>query len=177
MIEAARIPHLWYDLYSRLLPGTAFVVGLKYFVLEQDIDPSVTQTAIFLGAGYFVGLMVQPIGFGITHRVEKRADPRRIVNNVESTCGRESLPSSLLSKTHAETTFFCQCFVLVTILLVAYVMAWSHSWWATNVVRWPDPWVILAGLVLIPYILLSAKSTAARRVEKAEQFRQEFTKG
>lgn len=170
MLEAARVPHLWYDLYSRLFPGTAFVAGLKYFVLEQDIDPSMTETALFLGAGYFVGLIVQPIGSRIAYWMEKRADPQRIVNDIQSTSGRESVPSSILSKMHGETTFFCQCSVLATVLLVAYVLAWWHPWWASNMISRPDSWVILAGLLLIPYAIWGAKSTAERRLEKAKQF-------
>ena len=116
-----RVPELWYDVYARLLPGTAFVGAAYYLFSTPPKTPDGVGVVIGLLCGYFFGLVAQPASSRITawlhHMVAKaRGEDRLYVRKIQKELDHRQ--SMILSKMHGETTFFVQCAVLGMVLLL-----------------------------------------------------------
>jgi hypothetical protein len=160
IITELKIPDLWYDFYARFLPGTLFVASL-YILWPGDASiPSGWMGAIIAFGGYIAGLLLQPLSSeltGLLHdlmahlvtgdkyyvRKQKHLDPRRI-----------------LSKMHGETTFFVQCFIMSSVLIILQMISSLNLESSTG--------TIIANIFFIVYVLLMAVDMAWRRVRRAK---------
>jgi uncharacterized protein involved in cysteine biosynthesis len=119
--EDLKVPDLWYDVYARLLPGTAFVGAAYYLFSTTPKTPDWIGMLIALLCGYFFGLVAQPASSRITgwlHYIVAKAHgkDRLYVEMIRKEL--DDRQSMILSKMHGETTFFVQCTVLGSILLL-----------------------------------------------------------
>ena len=116
-----KIPEIWYDVYARLLPGTAFVGALYFFFSNSPQMPNGIGFLIALFFGYFIALVAQPLSSEITRWLEGkvlkhyRAEELYVEKIQKELDERQSM---ILSKMHGEITFFVQCMVLGIFLLI-----------------------------------------------------------
>jgi hypothetical protein len=61
-----KVPDLWYDFYARLLPGTAFVGCVRFFVFGKNGVASTIEALAILGIGYFSAMLTQPLASELT---------------------------------------------------------------------------------------------------------------
>jgi hypothetical protein len=156
-----RIPDLWYDFYARLLPGAGFVAAIRTQILNNSAVPDAKELIVLAFVGYFCALLVQPFSSRLAQLVEFGAtmvmqQGRNYVSEIQSKLGREKRESMILSKMHAEVTFFCQ---LTVLSIVFHVIRSSRSIpWS----RWH---------VVIPFVLVTlAFEVAIRQVQKATKY-------
>ena len=160
-----RIPDLWYDFYARFLPGSAFIAAL-YLLLNAPIEsPTWTELLLLAFAGYFSGLMVQPISSRVTgflhlgiaklHKKDKN-----YVNQVASKLKPNE--KAILDKMHGETTCFVQLAMLTGILVYVTNFLPLPKCFAFHKVSLL--WFILSGVFLI-----FAAEISDRRIRRAEK--------
>lgn len=122
-----KIPDLWYDFYARFLPGAAFITALRLIFFKNYHLPNVIELFLLLFAGYFCSLISQPLSSRLTILIENFAEHRKVlkknqfVKMIQHKVGRESRDSMILSKMHAEVTFFVQLSVLSAVTLVLQI--------------------------------------------------------
>jgi len=63
------IPDIWYDFYARLLPGLYFVFIARYTIQSGWNSPNTSEILIIFIAGYFSGLLFQPVASTVTNYV------------------------------------------------------------------------------------------------------------
>ncbi len=160
-LAALRIPDLWYDFYARLLPGAGFVAAIRTQILKDSTIPDAMEFIVLACGGYFCALLVQPVSARLAGLVELGAtmvmqQGRDYVSKIQSNLGRDKRESMILSKMHAEVTFFCQ----LTVLSIVFHVISSRS--AIPWSRWH---------VIIPFVLvILAFEVALRRVQKATTY-------
>jgi hypothetical protein len=117
------IPDLWYDFYSRLLPGFLFVLGWRYFYFSITAIPTLDELILLFVIGYFCGLFSQPIAstiillvFRLVEVFQKDKIEKYFIRTVQIKIGLETNASRILSKMHGEVAFFIQVFLLSIIL-------------------------------------------------------------
>ncbi len=154
-----RIPDLWYDFYSRLVPGAAFVAAV--YILRPGAAPwPSTLQAVLLGiAGYFVAMVTQPLSSLVTGRIHDRVANKSVKDRLYvRRVARKVEPNQqqILDKMHGETTLFVQLSVF-SLLLTGHQILVAHdgpAWW----------WFVVAGIVF----LFEAFEVARRRVKRAQ---------
>ncbi len=129
MSNELNIPDIWYDFYARLLPGTAFALATRYVLLNIQTVPTATELFIFLGIGYFLGLITQPLASRSRYALEDLARiPRKIedkffIRKVQKKFEPDSRISMTISKMGGEITFFVQ----VGLFFIIYFFAESFA--------------------------------------------------
>lgn len=125
------VPDLWFDLYARALPGSAFVGVARCALLGNCTVPSATEMLALLAVGYFAALLSQPLASRLCGWIERLAErlagnrDRLFVRRTQELLGSESRRSMIISKMHGEVTFFVQ----LAVLSVAYycLERWSTA--------------------------------------------------
>ena len=108
------VPDLWFDFYARLLPGTAFVGGIRCLILGIVDVPAWAEIFVILAIGYLAGLFTNPLGSRCAGRIERVAElscsvkEALFIRRVQKELGPESRASMILFKMHGEVTFFVQ---------------------------------------------------------------------
>jgi len=160
-LEDLKVPDLWYDLYARLLPGGAFVAVIRVLILSKIDVPSYSELLVLGAAGYFCGLLSQPIASNVARLMERLSEQwkekdRLYVRNVQVRLGRGSREAMILSKMHGEVVFFSQLAVLSG---------------AFGVLRWttgPPPWLAVgANVPCLGFFVCAALEVAFRRLKRA----------
>jgi hypothetical protein len=156
-----KIPDLRFDIYARLLPGTAFVGAAYYFFSRSPKILDVAGIVIGLFFGYFSGLVTQPLSSRVTGLLHdfvarRRGKDKLYVKRVQKELDERQ--AMILSKMHGETTFFVQCAVLGLILLVVRLI---HPTLHASV----ESYVINACVSIV--FLLEAVEVADRRFRRA----------
>ena len=161
-----RIPALWFDFYARLLPGTAFIAAVRVFVAGNAAMPSFSEMLFLAFAGYFSGMLSQPLGSRLTRAIERivgkcKFHDATFVWSLERKLGSDSQEAPILAKMHGEVTFFAQLFVLAGFFfLVQLVQA------LTGDTCWSRPFVTFPVAL---YFLGGACEVALRRAERAAE--------
>jgi hypothetical protein len=70
------IPDLWYDFYARILPGSLFVFGLRYYYLSINTLPDLDEVVVLTIVGFVCGLFSQPVASRLTKAVYKIVEKR-----------------------------------------------------------------------------------------------------
>jgi hypothetical protein len=155
------IPDLWYDFYSRFLPGTLFIAGLRILFLGNLSIPSLPEVLLLLGAAYITGLLSQPISSRIiggvhwlSRKLAKIDDPL-YVKGVQMRLGSKSRPTMILSKMHGEVAFFVQLMLLSLILLGILYYNSKAVWYSFSV-------------PILPFIF--AIEVSHRRIQRAKEY-------
>ncbi len=156
-----KVPDPWYDVYARLLPGTAFVSALYYLFSTAPKMPNSIGVLVALFCGYFSGMVAQPASSEITRFIHyivakiHRKD-RLYVEIIKKELDERQ--SMILSKMHGETTFFVQCTVLgILLLLIRLFHPQVHGT--------PKAYVLHICLCLL--FLIGAGEVVNRRFERA----------
>ena len=108
------IPDLWYDFYARLLPGSAFIAGIRTMYFGNFAIPTLEEALVLLGASYLVGLASQPLSSRIIGLVQTLGEriagitDKRFIKKVQHTLQSDSRAALILSKMHGEVAFFVQ---------------------------------------------------------------------
>jgi len=123
-IAELKIPDLWFDLYARLLPGTLFVAFIRVVVKEIITIPTIIELVLMIFFGFLCALVIQPFSSIITSKIQKFAEwkhdqkmEKDTVRKIQYKIGRDSRDSMIISKMHAEVTFFVQIALFVIISL------------------------------------------------------------
>lgn len=160
-IAELKVPDLWYDVYARLIPGTAFV-GLSRLLILGKLDvPSATEVGILAAMGYAVALLTQPFASRLAGGVERLAEQRRKVNRhhvrkIQATLGRGSREAMIISKMHGEVVLFCQLFLLAIVFVVVQLVRLPpHGRW----LWWNAGFAVFCGIAAI--------EVATRRLDRA----------
>lgn len=153
-----RIPDLWYDSYTRLLPGTTFVVCFRQFVLGEKSELTWLQVSATLGVGYFCGLLVAPLGSRLTGWILELIGQRDDVEDAKIRLGRHE--AMILSKMQGECCFFVQLSVLCAVFLILYYVDELRKEQENLSIVW------LTGGLLV-FCLLASIDVAARRAKRA----------
>lgn len=160
--EYLKVPNPWYDVYARLLPGTAFVGALYYLFSTAPEMPNNIGVLVVLFCGYFSGMVTQPASSEITgflqYIVAKKIhrEDEFYVEIIKKELDEEQ--SMVLSKMHGETTFFVQCMVLgILLLLIRLFHPQVHGT--------PKAYVLHVCLCL--FFLIAAVEVADRRLRRA----------
>ncbi|MBW3564480.1 MAG: hypothetical protein KY459_07130 [Acidobacteria bacterium] len=110
-----QIPDLWYDFYSRLLPGVCFVAALRIFAIQIVSAPSSTELLILIFFGYIAGIVTQPVSSRVSGWVQDlvaylRGKEKDIVSIVSRRLEKAEAVKErqILSKMHGEVSFFLQ---------------------------------------------------------------------
>lgn len=156
-----KVPDLWYDVYARLLPGTAFVGAAYYLFSTAPKTPDVVGVLIALLCGYFFGLVAQPVSsriMGLVHYIvaKPRGENRLYVKMIQKEL--DDRQSMILSKMHGEATFFVQCAVLGSVLLLIRLL---HPQ-----VHWTEKSYVIHACICIIF-LIEAVEVADRRFKRA----------
>lgn len=161
-----KVPDLWYDLYARILPGSAFVAAVRFTIKKNDQLPDFREIFLLAIAGYFCALISQPVSSRIAmwleNFIEKRKSPnsdRLFIRKVQTKLGRTSRESMILSKMHGEIVFFIQLFVLAVVFLS---LNFFFDLGGT----------IICNIVFIVVFPLGAIEVTLRRVERAIDYEQ-----
>lgn len=64
----SEIPGIWYDIYSRLIPGVLFVGFLQYKKISHGLIPDNASIGFILLAGFFFGLLAQSLSATLAWR-------------------------------------------------------------------------------------------------------------
>jgi hypothetical protein len=172
-IGDARVPDLWYDLYSRVIPGSLFVAALRWLVIGDPADMSAAGMLWIVALGFVCGFFMQPVGSMLARIVERKRDPNQLVDAAQKKLIRESRQSMILSKMHGEVSLCCQSAAFGVLLLVLYSIArfappagldWDPAASANLVI----PFFAAATL----WSLGAAFDFASRRLEKANRYSQ-----
>ena len=128
-----QIPDFWFDFYARVIPGAAFVGAARYWWMENYEFPSATESAVLLAVGYFVGLLVQPVGSTLTETIETIAAKRKgkdygYVGRAKVSIGSRSGLPLILDKMHGETTMYVQLGLLVLVFWGVDVWKCARTW-------------------------------------------------
>lgn len=158
------IPDLWFDFYSRFLPGAVFVAATRIFIFGNKAMPSYAELIVLALAGYLFGLLSQPISSRLTRLVETLADKAskvqiEYVASIQKKIGRNLRESLILSKMHGEVNFFCQLAVLSGVyqIIQRKLSIETHQW---------SQWYLSITLVSVIF----AFEVAMRRVAKAKKY-------
>jgi len=154
-----RIPDIWYDFFTRLLPGYAFWASIWYLVKGPE-EPGTMTAVLAVPAGYFIALAVQPVTLILIKWLEKQAERGKesdFVVKIQSLLGPETRRSLILSKIGAELTFFSQ---VVILSLVASAAAFYQKKFSFGFV----------GIIVSCYAAFGAFTYAKHRVKKAESY-------
>lgn len=142
-----KIPDLWYDVYARLLPGSAFV-AIAYLLFAPNPEiPTTSGIFLLLCAGFFTGLTAQPISSELTawihHCVARvHGEERLFVDIVRARLDERQV--SIIDKMHGETTFFVQCFVLGLLLCAIRLLSSSIPATTPSIV-----WIFVASVFFL----------------------------
>ncbi|MBI4810369.1 MAG: hypothetical protein HY800_02795 [Ignavibacteriales bacterium] len=158
-----KIPDLWYDFYSRFLPGVIFVSGLRTLYYNICTFPNLPEVLVLLGAAYIAGLLTQPLSSQIirfvhylARKLAKINDPLYI-KRIQIRLGQESRPTLILSKMHGEVAFFVQAMTLMAVLSIILWLDSKGSWL----------WIIV-----IPLLFACALEVSYRRIKRAGEYTQ-----
>jgi hypothetical protein len=158
-----QIPDLWYDFYARLLPGSLFVLGLRYFCFSIKSLPSISDFVVLMIFGFICGLFSQPIASKLTWIVDRLAEKSSgitdefFIRKLQARLKPDSNSARVLGKMHGEIIFFVQIFFLSIVLFI----------WA----RWGCQSKIPFSFLILPVIsAVYAIDMAFKRIERARLF-------
>jgi len=159
-----KIPDLWFDVYARLLPGTAFVAAIRVLLLGNVEVPNGKELFVLAFAGYLFALITQPISSRLARLVWYLADKVTseevgYVDKVKQKLGRSTRESLILSKMHGEVTFFCQLSVLSVVYQVIQLTYRSTQ----------QPWNPCCIVITFVFVAF-AFEVATRCVDKAKKY-------
>lgn len=132
-----KIPDLWFDFYARFLPGLAFIAYVRVLVNGCFSIPNLIEFISLLLLGFIYGLILQPISALLVDLIQKYTDKWHnkdheinIVKKIQYDIDRDSRDSMIISKMHAEVTFFVQMalFVLISFFYRLYVKGLPKHW-------------------------------------------------
>lgn len=157
-----RIPDLWYDFYTRLLPGTTFVVCLRRFVLGEKTKIARLELWGTLSVGYFCGLLVAPLGSRLTGWILWLFDKKGDVEESKILLGRDSNEAMILNKMKGECCFFVHLLVLCVVFLILYHV--------NELSKEPQdiPSVVRVSAGLPDFCVLASFEVAHRRVKRGK---------
>jgi hypothetical protein len=111
-----KIPDLWYDFYTRLLPGSVFVAAIYIHWPCTPSWPTPLQTMILVAVGYVSALVTSPISSELSWGIHWLVAGRK--RNYVEIITKKLNPheARILGKMHGEVTFFTQCSMLTLLL-------------------------------------------------------------
>lgn len=168
------IPDLWYDFFARLLPGITFISALRLLVFSNKTFPDFAEMIALVFAGYISALITQPLSSWITGLIQSKfgrlpsgeQDRVIFIRKIQQNLGESSRQTLVLSKMHAESTFFVQLAVLSPFVFIIQLLMATAAVWPT--LAFHLLWIIL--------MISNASAVASRRIKRGQQLNEAMKK-
>ena len=116
-LAPTKVPAIWFDLYVRFLPGTAFVFLNSERLGFSKPSDSLLLAALSFFTGYFIGHALQPLASALARRAELRYITDEELNKNDLAVREDRREKELQSKQYSEIASFGMMCILAIIHL------------------------------------------------------------
>jgi hypothetical protein len=135
-----KLPEVYYDLCSRVIPGVYFILALRYLIYNSLGISTIIDLMLTVGLSYIIGFVTNPVSSRLcavmenlavkTHKPDAYTKEKEMCKHV-TIFDRKSAQAD---KMHAEITGFVQLALLTIPIWVTAIALKRYSFWITTFV-------------------------------------------